>query len=178
MAIAQTLLPEFDREMGVTRKLLDRVPEDKAAWKPHTKSSSLGELANHVANLPTWTGVVVNNDDFDIATRKRPAPFSSTKALLDFFDANVRDARAAIESASDEQLKKTWTLRNGEHTVVTMPKTSALRSFFMNHHIHHRGQLSVYLRMQDVPVPNMYGPTADERELSFFGYQQPLTDNR
>jgi uncharacterized damage-inducible protein DinB len=164
MPIAQSLLPEFDHEMEVTRKLLSRVPESKAAWKPHTKSYSLGELVVHVSNLLTWTDIAVNGDDFDFATQfKRPAPFSSTKALLDFFDANVRNARAAIASASDEQLKKPWTLRNGQQTIFTMPKAAVLRSFVMNHHIHHRGQLSVYLRMQDVPLPNMYGPTADER---------------
>ncbi|HEX9160278.1 MAG TPA: DinB family protein [Thermoanaerobaculia bacterium] len=164
MAIADSLLPEFDREMSVTRKLLDRVPEDKIAWKPHPKSYSLGDLAIHVANIPTWIRFIVNDDLFDTAAPfQRPAPFSTRSAALEFFDNNVLTARAALASASDARLMGPWSLKHGEQTLFTMPRVAVLRSFAMNHHIHHRGQLTVYLRMHDVPLPNMYGPTADER---------------
>ncbi|HSP17322.1 MAG TPA: DinB family protein [Thermoanaerobaculia bacterium] len=164
MTIAQSLLPEFDREMTVTRTLLQRVPEAEGEWKPHQKSFSLGDLATHVSNLPTWIAHIAAADFFDAAVSfKRPPKFTTTATLLEFFDGNVKAARQALASISDEQMMKSWSLKRGEQTMFTRPRADVLRSFVMNHMIHHRGQLSVYLRLQNVPLPNMYGPTADER---------------
>lgn len=164
MPIAQSLIPEFDREMSTTRRLLERVPEAKAEWKPHAKSSSLGALATHVANLPTWIVRVENMDVFDAATQFQPPPkFSTTAALVGFFDKNVAAAREALLAIDDTRMGRTWTFKRGEQTIMAMPRADIIRSMAFNHHVHHRGQLSVYLRLLDVPLPPMYGPTADER---------------
>ncbi|HSO74437.1 MAG TPA: DinB family protein [Blastocatellia bacterium] len=166
MALSDALLPEFDIEMANTRKTLGRVPESKFGWKPHEKSSSMGHLASHLATLPSWSVIAVNQDSIDIAPVGEPplrAPEAKTsKELLDIFDGNVAAARAAIASASDEQLFQPWTLLSGGKTVLTLPKIAVLRSFVMNHNIHHRAQLGVYLRLNDIPVPSIYGPSADE----------------
>ncbi len=166
MPLSDALLPEFDIEMANTRKTLDRVPNDKFGWKPHEKSSSMGHLASHIANLPSWSVIAVNRDSIDIAPVGEPPPkgpeAKTAKELLDIFDANVAAARAAIASASDEQLFRAWTLLSGGKTVLTIPKIAVLRSFVMNHSIHHRAQLGVYLRLNDIPVPSIYGPSADE----------------
>jgi uncharacterized damage-inducible protein DinB len=162
MAIRDALLPEYDHEMGTTRRLLERVPADYA-WKPHQKSMSLGELATHLANLPTWAIEAVEQSFFDLDAPREPlTAVSSGNELLSRFDANVASARAAIASKSDAELMAPWTLKRGSHQLFTMPKAAVLRSFVMNHMIHHRGQLSVYLRLKDVPVPAIYGASADE----------------
>lgn len=166
MAMSDALLPEFDLEMANTRKTLERVPEDKFGWKPHEKSFAMGHLASHLATLPSWTVMAVNQDSIDIAPvgeppRKGPEA-KTTEELLSMFDSNVAAARAAIAGVSDEQLFKPWTLLSGGKTVLTMPKIAVLRSFVMSHSIHHRAQLGVYLRLNDVPVPSIYGPSADE----------------
>jgi len=166
MALSEALLPEFDHEMANTRKTLERVPEDKFGWKPHEKSSPMGNLANHVANLPTWAVITVNQDSIDIAPvgeePQRGPEAKTTDGLLQNFDSAVAAARAAIAGASDEQLFKPWTLLSGGKTVFTLPKIAVLRGFVMNHLIHHRAQLGVYLRLNDIPVPSIYGPSADE----------------
>jgi uncharacterized damage-inducible protein DinB len=167
MAIRDALLPEFDMEMASTRKILERVPESNLDYKPHAKSGSLGWLAWHVADLPAWIVETVNTDELDFAPVgvARPAPpvMESRKDLLESFDKKVADARTAIAGVSDEHLAKPWTLKAGGHVIFTMPRTAVLRSFVMNHLIHHRAQLGVYLRLNDVPVPGMYGPSADEK---------------
>lgn len=167
MAIRDALLPEFDMEMASTRKVLERVPLEKSDFKPHTKSGSLGWLAWHVADLPHWVVETVNKDELDFAPVgvPRPAPpkLDSREALLASFDTKVAAARAAIAGVSDEHLAASWTLKAGGHTIFTMPRAAVLRSFVMNHLIHHRAQLGVYLRLNDVPVPGMYGPSADEK---------------
>jgi uncharacterized damage-inducible protein DinB len=167
MAIRDALLPEFDMEMASTRKLLERVPVEKAEFKPHAKSGSLGWLAWHVADLPHWVVETVNKDELDFAPAgvPRPAPpkVDSREALLASFDKKVADARAAIAGVSDERLAGPWTLKAGGNVIFTMPRATVLRSFVMNHLIHHRAQLGVYLRLNDVPVPGMYGPSADEK---------------
>lgn len=167
MALRDALLPEFDMEMASTRKLLERVPVEKSDFKPHTKSGSLGWLAWHVADLPHWVVETVNREELDFAPvgAPRPAPpkVESREALLASFDQKVAAARAAIAGVSDEHLAKPWTLKAGGHTIFTMPRAAVLRSFVMNHLIHHRAQLGVYLRLNDVPVPGMYGPSADEK---------------
>jgi uncharacterized damage-inducible protein DinB len=154
------ILPEFDNEMRTTRALLERVPENDAAWKPHPKSRSLGELAIHVAALPRFASGITATTDFD-AQQQRSASFTSTSDLLQQFDTNVAQAREAIGGTSDEEYGKPWTLRSGDYKIFTLPRAAALRVLVLNHLIHHRGQLSVYLRQRDVPLPSIYGPTAD-----------------
>jgi len=164
MAIADMLLPEFDREMSTTRRVLERVPEDKFAWKPHAKSFSMGELASHVANLVSWADVTMNATEFDMASvpREQMSPQAKSHAdLLSSFDANVAKARKAL-SKPDGDYFVPWSLKQGGKTFFTMPRVACVRSFCLNHVIHHRAQLGVYLRLNDVPVPGMYGPSADE----------------
>ena len=164
MALKDALLPEFDHEMGSTRRVLERVPEAQFGWKPHDKSYSLGELSVHIANIPTWVGLMLEATELDLATvgDTRPSTPASQSDLLQRFDSNSRKARATIAEQTDAALLVSWTLKNDGHEMFTMPRISVLRSFFMNHLIHHRGQLTVYLRLQNVPLPSLYGPTADE----------------
>jgi uncharacterized damage-inducible protein DinB len=165
MRLSETLLPELDQEMATTRRLLERVPDDRADWKPHDKSMSLGRLATHVAELPGFVAMIFGGSEFDLASRSSgytPKVLNSHQEILDEFDTNVRNARAAVESADNEALMQPWTFRRGEHVIFTLPRMAALRAIFFSHIIHHRGQLSVYLRLNDVPVPSIYGPTADE----------------
>jgi uncharacterized damage-inducible protein DinB len=165
MAIKDALLPEFDHEMGTTRRLLERVPEADLAWKPHAKSFSMGQLASHLANIPHWVEIALDQTQFDLAQAgddARPRQPESVSAMLKAFDENVKKARTKIDTQTDPALFATWTLKQGDHEIFTMPKAAVLRSFVMNHLIHHRGQLTVYLRLRDVPLPSIYGPTADE----------------
>ncbi len=166
MAIAQSLLPEFDMEMANTRKTLERVPDGKFGWKPHPKSGSMGWLAGHLANMPSWPTMILQQDSLDIAPAGTPitppAAPTNRKELLDMFDRNVQESRKVIAAASDQQLMKPWSLLKTGQTVMTLPKVAVLRGFVMNHMIHHRAQLGVYLRLNDVPVPAIYGPSADE----------------
>lgn len=163
MPLVDALLPEFDHEMTTTRKLLERAPEDRFAWKPHGKSMSLGELATHLSVLPWWGEVTLTQADLDTAGIQRPAVATSRAELLATFDRHVAAARAALAGKSDAELTAPWSLRQGGHTIFTMPKAAVWRSFVMSHIIHHRGQLSVYLRLNDISVPSIYGPSADER---------------
>lgn len=165
MAISQALLPEFDHEMATARRTLERVPEGKFAWKPHTKSMSMGELATHIATIGHWTEAVMGSDAFDVATAPPTPKFTSSAELLKAFDENVAHARKILAAASDADFMKTWSLQAGGKAVFTMPKVAVVRSFIMNHTIHHRGQLSVYLRLNDVAVPSIYGPSADEGQM-------------
>ena len=165
MAIKDALLPEYDHEMATTRRLLERVPEQQFAWKPHEKSMSLGQLAGHIANLPFWAGPILSAESFDLDdlppdTGTRLAV--SRDALVREFDEKVAATRKLIAAAADPEMLVRWTLKRGGAEMFSMPRIAALRAFVMNHSIHHRGQLSVYLRLQDVPLPSMYGPTADE----------------
>ena len=166
MAISEALLPEFDHEMANTRKTLERVPVDKFGWKPHQKSFAMGALATHLATLPSWAAITIQRDSIDIAPEgEKPIanePVKSLEELAARFDNNVAAARAAIAGASDEELLKPWTLISGGKTIFTLPRIAALRSFVMNHNVHHRAQLGVYLRLNDIPVPSIYGPSADE----------------
>lgn len=166
MALNAALLPEFDHEMENTRKTLERVPEDKFDWKPHEKSAALGRLANHLVDITAWVPITLSTDSLDVAPPGVPPvprpTAASRKALLQMFDQNVKEARAAIASATDEQLMKPWSLLSGGKAVFTFPRIAVLRGFVMNHSIHHRAQLGVYLRLNDIPVPAIYGPSADE----------------
>ncbi len=166
MSIGQFLLPEFDMEMENTRKVLERVPEAKFSWQPHEKSWTMLELAVHIANLPTWTNITLEMASFDMAPEDgepvRAAKLTSRQEILETFKKNVTAARETIAATDDAAFMENWALLSGGKTVFQMPKLPVLRSFVMNHIIHHRAQLTVYLRMNDVPLPAIYGPTADE----------------
>ncbi len=168
MALSQALLPEFDYEMANTRKTLARVPEDKFEWRPHEKSMTMAGLATHLSSLPSWVVRGLTLTELDIApggVPLRAEPVKSVAEALENFDRNVADARAALAGATDEQLQQSWSLLSNGRTVMTIPRYSVVRSFVLNHLIHHRAQLGVYLRLNDVPVPSLYGPSADEGSL-------------
>jgi len=164
MSIGAALLPEFDHEMATTRKTLERVPDDKLGWKPHEKSMTLGRLASHIAEMPSWGSVGLNMDSLDMSNYK-PWQGASREEILGVFDKNVAEARAAIAAADDAKYMSNWSLTAGGQTLLTMPKIAVVRSFMLNHVIHHRGQFSVYLRLNDIAVPSIYGPSADEGQL-------------
>jgi uncharacterized damage-inducible protein DinB len=161
MPMVDALLPEFDHEMTTTRKLLERVPEDRLDWKPHAKSFSLGQLAQHVATIPLWGTTTLTQTELDVEG-PTPPQMRTRAELLATFDQNAASARAALTDRTDAELMVPWTLKSGGRTIFSMPRASVLRGFVLSHIIHHRGQLSVYLRMQDVPLPSIYGPSADE----------------
>jgi len=157
-------VPDFDHEMETTRRLLERVPMDRAAWKPHPRSTSLGALAAHVAGLVSFGSRIATLDEVDMTVsggNRPPSSFSTTGALLEAFDASVAASRAAIARLDADALGRPWTLRAGGNVFFSLPRANVFRVFMMNHIIHHRGQLSVYLRELDVPLPPIYGPTAD-----------------
>ena len=163
MSVRDALLAEFDQEMAVTRRLLERVPENAFGWKPHEASFSLGGLATHVAQLPHWGRQILDQEFYDIgASTGRATPKDTLADVLTTFDAHVQEVRRALTSKADAELQAPWSLKRGAHTVLTMPRISAVRRFMMHHVIHHRGQLTVYLRLQGVPLPPIYGPSADE----------------
>ncbi len=162
MAISQALLPEFDQEMANTRKTLERVPDGKFDWKPHDKSGTTGWLAGHLATLPMLASMALAQDSFDITTRPTPPKMGTRAELLSVFDKTAAEARKALAAASDQHLMKPWSLLNGKQTIFTLPRIAVLRTFFLNHLIHHRGQFTVYLRLNNIPVPAIYGPSADE----------------
>jgi uncharacterized damage-inducible protein DinB len=166
MSIAQSLLPEYDQEMATTRRTLERVPEDKLSYKPDPKSMELGRLAGHIAEMVGWGAMTLQSDSIDIGTGDfKPLAASSRSQLLSAFDQNVKDTRAALEKASDADLMKPWSLLSKGATMMTMPKIAVVRVFMMNHIIHHRAQLGVYYRLNGVPVPSVYGPSADEQSF-------------
>jgi uncharacterized damage-inducible protein DinB len=166
MSIAQSLLPEYDHEMANTRKVLERIPEDKLDWKAHPKSNTMGWVGSHLANIPSWVALTLTKDSLDVAPvggePYRSPIATSVKAMLDAFDTNVAAGRASLAAASDPEFFKPWSLLKSGATVLTMPRIAVLRSFVLNHVIHHRAHLCVYLRLNDVPVPALYGPSADE----------------
>jgi len=167
MTIGQTMLGEFDYEMQNTRKVLERIPDDKWSWKPHEKSGALGWLAGHVATLPEWAAMTINTKELDYAPVNgpsyQPPKMDNRKELLAEFDKAVAATRAALASVSDSEFMRDWTLLAGGKTIFTMPRAAVVRGMVFNHIIHHRAQLTVYLRLLNVPVPGLYGPSADEK---------------
>lgn len=160
MTIAETLLPEFDEEMKTTRRVLERVPTDKGTWKPHEKSFSIGHLAQLISWMPGWITNALTSDKLDLSAAPKYG-YMSTETLLADFDRNVREACAAIAATSDSDFDRQWSLTSGDKVFITMPRGVVTRQN-INHLVHHRGQMSVYLRLLDIPVPSIYGPTADE----------------
>lgn len=162
--ISQSLLPEYDHEMATARTVIERVPEDKYGWKPHDRSMTAGHLASHIAEMPAWAVSGLTQDSLDLAGYT-PWKAATKSELLATFDKNVAAGRKAIEGAADATYMQNWSLNQGDKTLMTMPKIAVVRTFVMNHVIHHRGQLSVYLRLNNLSVPSIYGPSADEGQM-------------
>jgi uncharacterized damage-inducible protein DinB len=165
MSFAQMLLPEFENEMKTTRRVLERVPEEKMGWQPHAKSMTLGRLAGHVAELAGFGSMIMETEELDFAAGGyKPLDSRSRQEVLDVFDENVKNTRAALEQANDDSaFGKPWVLRSGERVIFNLPRAAVLRTMLFSHIIHHRAQLAVYLRLNDVAVPSIYGPSADEQ---------------
>ena len=162
MAIRDTLLAEYDHEIGTTRRLLERIPDDKLSWKPHPKSMSLGGLGTHIANLPNGGGSILNETSFDLAAAPPNLDADPSRdAILKRFDESSTRTRGWMDK-TDAEYVCMWALKRGGQEMFSLPRMAAFKSFVINHIIHHRGQMSVYLRLNDVPVPAIYGPTADE----------------
>lgn len=165
MKMTEVLLQELEMEMANTRKTLERVP-NKFGWKPHEKSMTMGQLAIHLAEIPAWAEMTLKQNEIDVAPPGappyEPPKLGSPKEVLDLFDKNLASARAALKETKDEDLMKPWSLKRGGQTVMTMPKAAVLRGFVLSHNVHHRAQMGVYLRLNDIAVPSIYGPSADE----------------
>lgn len=166
MALSEMLLPEFDQEMASTRKTLARVPAEKFGWKPHEKSMSMGDLASHIAHIPFWAVKTLEVESLDLAPEGQPPvknpSATSSEELLGWFDKNVEDARQALAQATDEHFLVQWSLLMTGKTIFTLPRIAVFRTMVLSHLIHHRAQLGVYLRLNDIAVPSVYGPSADE----------------
>lgn len=164
--IAAALIGELEQEAATTRTCFERIPAEKFAWKPHEKSMEFGKLASHVAEMFGWTPVTLQNSELDFAKMDyKPFEPQSSEDLLEFLDKNVAEAIETLRNTPDEVFMENWTMRNGDTVYFTMPKVAVMRSFVMNHIVHHRGQLSVYLRLNDIAVPSIYGPSADEGQM-------------
>lgn len=165
-AIGAGFAKELEHEAISTRKIIERLPPDKFDWKPHDKSMTLSRLAGHIIEMISWTGPTINQDGIDFATMNyEPKVYTTTASMVEDFDKNVADALSVLSNVDDAELFKTWFMRNGETLYFEMPKIAVMRSFVMNHIIHHRGQLSVFIRLLDIPVPEIYGPSADEGSM-------------
>jgi uncharacterized damage-inducible protein DinB len=167
MSIADSILPEFDQEMAGTRKTLERIPDDKLDWKAHPKSNAIGWVAGHLAEIPGWVEGTLKQDAWDFSPPGgepyRTPVATSARQAVELFNQNVQAARRAIESTSDDEFGKPWTLLYQGNAIFTMPRITVIRSFILNHIIHHRAILTVYLRLNDIPVPALYGPSGDEQ---------------
>jgi uncharacterized damage-inducible protein DinB len=169
MTLSAAMLPEFDQEMAKTRTALERVPGEKFSWKPHEKSFSFMELANHLARLPGWGAATFNTESMDLDPEKGefvpPPPAETPEGVMAAFDQSVAKFRSALEGATDEDFMVPWTLLYGGKELFTMPRLAVVRGMILNHIVHHRGQFTLYLRLNDIPVPALYGPSADEGEM-------------
>ncbi|HMS63727.1 MAG TPA: DinB family protein [Ignavibacteria bacterium] len=163
MKLNEALLAELQFEAQSTRKMLEVIPDDKLTWKPHDKSMTLQSLASHIVEIPLWAVETIDKDELDFATSDyKTKTGNSSKELVEMFDANLAKAVESLKNTSDETLMKNWKMRAGDVIYMDMPKFQVMRGFILNHNVHHRGQLSVYLRLNNVPLPGVYGPTADE----------------
>lgn len=164
MAYKDSLIAELKYESDLTKKMLERVPIENGSWRPHSKSMTLGRLATHVAEIPQWISRIITIDDWDFVARGFSSQVAATREeLMTIFHDKLQQAIADLDTMSDEGFNKTWIVRRGDHMRRELPKKVAIRGWGFSHLIHHRGQLSVYLRLLDVPVPGMYGPSADEK---------------
>jgi len=167
VSISDSFIPELDQEAAGTRKTLARIPADKFDWKPHEKSYSFQQLASHIANLPSWAVMVAGGTSFDVAPvgeePVRQEAAETPEAAVQMFDQNIAAAREAVAGLSDEAMMESWALLAGGEEMFSMPRAAVIRGFIMNHLIHHRAQLGLYLRLNDVAMPALYGPTADEQ---------------
>jgi uncharacterized damage-inducible protein DinB len=166
MSIAELLLPEFEQEMSGVRRVLERIPNDKLSWKAHEKSNTIGWLANHLAEIPGWVQGTLSADEWDIdpvdGEPYRTPNLSSREAILEELDKNVAAAKASLAATGDETFAQSWSLLKQGNVMLTMPKLGVIRTWVINHSIHHRGIMTVYLRLNDIPVPGLYGPSGDE----------------
>lgn len=166
MTYAELILPEFEQEMASTRKVLERVPEDKLQWRAHPKSNTIGWVANHLVEIPGWVEGTLTMPAWDIAPvggePYQSPKLTSRQALLELFDQNVATGRRAIAAVKEDALGEDWSLLHRGQPIFTMPRSTVIRSFVLNHTVHHRAILCVYLRLNDIPVPGMYGPSGDE----------------
>lgn len=170
MSIGRMMIPEFDMEMANTRKVLERIPDDKLDWKIHDKSNTIGWVANHLADIPGWVEMTISHDSLDVEP-VAGQPYKSPKetaiaAILDLFDKNVAEGRQLLETVQDATLHEPWKLLKQGEEIMTLPRLAVLRTWVLNHTIHHRGHLLVYLRVNDIPVPGLYGPSADDAGLA------------
>lgn len=164
MPLITSLINELKHESNGTRKILERIPEEQWDWQPHEKSMKLGKLVNHIVELTNWVPLIITQTEFDIATTTfNRAKATNKKELLELFEQSLAQAIQHLEATTEEALQVKWLFRRGEFVVVNMPRKIVLRQLTMNHIVHHRGQLSVYLRLLNVPVPGLYGPSADEK---------------
>ncbi len=164
MPLIDMLLPQFDREIGTTRRLLEVVPESDLAWAPAGKTRTAADLMTHLADIPAWTCVIMNEDGYDLAEAPDAAPAASVAGGLERFDAGATAGRRALIGRLDDELTASFTLRRQDRVLFSLPRITMLQVLVLNHVVHHRGQLSIYLRMRGVRVPPIYGPTADTRE--------------
>jgi uncharacterized damage-inducible protein DinB len=163
MSLNESMVAEFQQEAKTTRKLLERVPLDALGWKPHEKSMTMERLSVHIIELYGWPRMVLSMDEMDLSKwDHQPPKVNAISDLLELFDTNVAGTLDLLKGQTDEQLLKSWKLRSGEMVFFEMPRIAVLRSMVLNHSIHHRGQLSVYLRLRNIPIPSIYGPSADE----------------
>lgn len=163
MSLVEPIIAEFQHEAATTRKMLERVPQDAFAWQPHEKSMTLGRLSGHIVEMYSFTGPIMTQDELDFATGNyEPFAPADVAELLEVFDKNVADSIEILTTQTDDRMLGSWRLRSGDQVFFEMPRVAVIRSFLLSHIIHHRGQLSVYLRLQNVPLPPVYGPTADE----------------
>lgn len=169
MSLAQMFLPELEHELATTRKCIERAKNDQLGWKPHAKSMSLGQLVSHLAEIPGWVDFTLQTAELDLqppgGDPYKPVYFETVEEALAAFDKGCEDAKAALAKTSDAALAENWSMLFGGHVIFTMPKAAVMRTWVINHMVHHRGQLSVYLRLLDIPVPSIYGPTADEGQM-------------
>jgi uncharacterized damage-inducible protein DinB len=166
MSLSQSLLPEFENEMKTTRRLLERVPDDRFTWQPHAKSTPFGKLATHLANIPRMVRMIFSGPELDPnppgGSTNPPRVCNDRDEVLAAFDEHVAEAKQALAGASDEECRAQWVFKNRGQVIFTLPRIAAVRTLVMSHVIHHRGQMSVYLRLNEIPVPSIYGPSADE----------------
>ena len=167
MSIGESFVPEFDIEMAGTRKALERIPDEKLDWQAHEKSGSIGWVANHLAEIPGWVEGTLTADTWDInpvdGEPYKSPELASVKKILELFDTNIATARKRLAESPDEEFAKSWSLLSAGETLITMPKAGVIRTWVLNHTIHHRGILTVYMRLNDIPVPGLYGPSGDEQ---------------